>query len=106
MPQQECVPQHQRFHSASRQVEMLPSGIRGPRVVGPLSSSRWPVALLTSYPFGSDCTLSKKEKKKTEKEVTLKLGESFNPSEVSPVEIIITEGYLVEYSCKWWKTAA
>lgn len=34
----------------------------------------------------------------TSSNLTLKLRESFNPNEVSPVKIIITEGYLEEYS--------
>ena len=73
------------------------------------------MALLALCPFGSYSMLSNKygekktkqnKKKTTSSNWTLKLRESLNPNEVSPVEIIITEGYLVEYSRKWWKTAA
>lgn len=51
--------------------------------------------------LASHCLEQEKEKKVIAE--VLKFRESFisNPNEMSPVEIIITEGYLVEYSHKW-----
>lgn len=45
------------------------------------------------------CPKKKKGRGKKRRSTTLKVGESCDP--VSPVEIIITEGYLVEHFCKW-----
>lgn len=98
-----CVPQHSRFHSASRRVGTLPSGTRSPSAAGALRAlhtDRWPLAHLPSVWLALHSVL-KKKKKKSERQNSESRKESCNPSEVSPVEIIITEGYLVEYPRKW-----
>lgn len=82
---------------------------RNPRLTGGGTLRQfWLTGGLRSPPAGlalvAHCPKKKKKRKKKGKKresITLKLGESCNPSEVSPVEIIITEGYLVEYFCKW-----